>query len=76
MTGGHPDTLSSRIPYKPRAKQLSEDYKQRKIEGNDERDTDTWVMWQGTEHESTEKDSKAQHHRIMSPSAVLSISPI
>lgn len=51
----HPDTLSNRIPYEPRAKQLSEGYKQRKIEGNDARDTDTRVMWQGTEHVSTKR---------------------
>ena len=55
MTGGHPDTLSNRIPYEPRAKQLSEDYKQGKVEENDASDTDTRVMWQGTELESTKK---------------------
>jgi len=60
----HPDTLSNRIPYEPQAKQLSEGYKQRKIEGNDARDTDTRVMWQGTEHVSTKRDFSARKHSI------------
>jgi hypothetical protein len=64
LTGVHPDTLSNRIPYQPRAKQLSEDYKQGKIEGNDARDTDTRVMWQGTELESTKKDFSGRKRSI------------
>jgi hypothetical protein len=71
MTGGHPDTLSDGIPYEPRAKQLNEGYKQGKIEGNDARDTDTRVMWQGTELVSTKWAESTASTEIISPSAVL-----
>lgn len=78
MTGDHPDTLSNRIP--PRAKQLSEDYKQGKIERNDARDTDTWVMWQGNlkarKRTSQREAESTASTEIMTPSAVLSTSPI
>jgi hypothetical protein len=65
MTGGHPDTLSNRTSYGPRAKQLSEDYKQGKVEGNDARDTDTRVMWQGTELVSTKRDFSGRKHSMI-----------
>jgi hypothetical protein len=49
-----------------RAKQLSEDYKQRKIERNDARDTDTGVMWQGTELERGRKHNINRNHEPVS----------
>jgi len=64
MTGGHP-ALSNQIPHQSRAKQLSEDYKQRTIERNDARDTDTWVMWQAKhcKHEKRLLRPEAHHQQ-------------